>query len=389
VRSFLGKLAAASLMLATAHVAHAASISGSVTNASHVGLAGVTVTLSLAGGSATTNASGAYTISGVASGVYTVTPSLTGYTFTPASRQVTVTTLNVGAVNFTVAGSSGGGGTPPTNPPNTGGGTPPTNPPGTGGGNCGCGGSTNPNALYTISGKITGGSGVTVIGLKVQLLGPPPPPPASQSSTNVKSAQCTSGGNPPSGGNAPSGNNPPPNNNQVPPGANVPPPPPVLATTTTDSSGNFSFSVKCGKYGVAPVPVAGIKFDPPSIPVVVTNANVGGVNFTATAVSTATYSISGTIAGAAGVTVSGLTVSLLGPPPPGGASPPVLVTTTTDSSGHYTFTGVKPGLYGVAPKPVTGVKFDPANRPAPVTNANVTGVNFTASAVSTTAPNRR
>ncbi len=39
---------------------------------------------------ATTSSTGAYTISGLANATYTVTPSLTGYTFSPASSSVTV-----------------------------------------------------------------------------------------------------------------------------------------------------------------------------------------------------------------------------------------------------------------------------------------------------------
>jgi hypothetical protein len=52
------------------------------------------VTVSLTGGTAaapvTTMAGGSYSFTGLANGVYTVTPSRTGYTFTPASSQVTI-----------------------------------------------------------------------------------------------------------------------------------------------------------------------------------------------------------------------------------------------------------------------------------------------------------
>ncbi len=50
-----------------------------------------------------TNARGEYTFgSAVASGVYTVTPSLSGTVFVPSSRTFTVTTANISNVNFTV-----------------------------------------------------------------------------------------------------------------------------------------------------------------------------------------------------------------------------------------------------------------------------------------------
>jgi hypothetical protein len=62
---------------------------------------GTTVTL---GGGATAStvadASGNYTFTGLLADTYTVTPSLTGYTYTPASTQVTITNANVSNVNF-------------------------------------------------------------------------------------------------------------------------------------------------------------------------------------------------------------------------------------------------------------------------------------------------
>jgi len=47
------------------------------------------------------NASGEYTFSDVAPGTYTITPLLTGYAFTPATRQVTVSNSHVTGQNFT------------------------------------------------------------------------------------------------------------------------------------------------------------------------------------------------------------------------------------------------------------------------------------------------
>ena len=66
--------------------------------------AGATVTVSANGstaGTATADASGSYTISNVPNGTYTVTPSLASYTFTPTSASVTVNGANVTGVNFT------------------------------------------------------------------------------------------------------------------------------------------------------------------------------------------------------------------------------------------------------------------------------------------------
>ena len=73
--------------------------------------AGVTINLTgVANASITTNAIGNYSFSGLANGNYTVTPSLTGYTFNPAYINITVnnTNANVTGQNFTVVAGSGG-----------------------------------------------------------------------------------------------------------------------------------------------------------------------------------------------------------------------------------------------------------------------------------------
>jgi len=80
------------------------SIAGRVANSSGVGIAGVTVTRSGSALTVTTNGAGYYTFNGVANGTYTVTPSLSGSTFTPASRSVTVAGANVGSQNFVGSG---------------------------------------------------------------------------------------------------------------------------------------------------------------------------------------------------------------------------------------------------------------------------------------------
>src|SRR5712691_4697757 len=84
--------------------------------------------------------------------------------------------------------------------------------------------------------------------------------------------------------------------------------------------------------------------------------------------NTAGFSMSGTINPAAGG--SGATVALSG-----AAS----VTTAADSSGNYTFPGLPNGSYTVTPGR-TGYAFTPGNQSATVNGANVTGVNFTATA---------
>jgi hypothetical protein len=65
------------------------SISGHIRDGSGSPISGVTVSVS-AGGSATTDANGAYTIDGLTAGTYTLTPSKSGYTFSPPTRTVSV-----------------------------------------------------------------------------------------------------------------------------------------------------------------------------------------------------------------------------------------------------------------------------------------------------------
>jgi inhibitor of cysteine peptidase len=74
------------------------SISGTVTSGG-IALAGVAV--GTTGASATTDASGNYTLSGLANGSFTVIPTKTDYTFTPANLAVTVNGANVTGKNFT------------------------------------------------------------------------------------------------------------------------------------------------------------------------------------------------------------------------------------------------------------------------------------------------
>jgi len=75
------------------------SVSGTIATSGGAGINGVIVSNGVT--SATTNASGAYTLSGVANGTYTLTPSLSGYNFSPGSLSVTVSGANVTGQNFT------------------------------------------------------------------------------------------------------------------------------------------------------------------------------------------------------------------------------------------------------------------------------------------------
>jgi len=85
---------------AASAIATTFTISGRVT-LNGTGLAGVLVTISGAGaGSLTTDATGNFSFSGVQNGNYTITPSVTGYTFVPGNRAVTVNGASLTGQDF-------------------------------------------------------------------------------------------------------------------------------------------------------------------------------------------------------------------------------------------------------------------------------------------------
>ena len=85
------------------------SVSGTIATSAGAGISGVSV--SNGSTSVVTNSSGVYTFTGVANGTYTLTPSLSGFTFSPATRSVSVSGANVTGQNFTGTASGGGGST--------------------------------------------------------------------------------------------------------------------------------------------------------------------------------------------------------------------------------------------------------------------------------------
>jgi hypothetical protein len=140
------------------------------------------------------------------------------------------------------------------------------------------------------------------------------------------------------------------------------------ATTTANSAGAYSFSgLAAGAYAVTPSNT-GFTFNPTTQSAMISAANVTGVNFTATAQTSPTFSISGTITPAAGG--NGAAVLLSGAA--GG-------TTTTNGAGAYTFTGLANGNYTVTPSDA-GFTYSPATQSLTVNGANKTGVNFVATA---------
>jgi carboxypeptidase family protein len=87
-------------------VAQAFSVSGTISPVA--GGSGATVTLSGAATATTiADTSGNYSFTGLGNGTYAVTPSHTGYTFSPTSQNATVNGANVTGINFTAAAQSG------------------------------------------------------------------------------------------------------------------------------------------------------------------------------------------------------------------------------------------------------------------------------------------
>jgi len=133
---------------------------------------------------------------------------------------------------------------------------------------------------------------------------------------------------------------------------------------TSDSSSNYTISnLGAGTYTVTPSK-SGCTFSPASSSVTITSSNVTGVNFTATCTAP-TFSISGN-AGTTGANVSvGSTFA------------------TSDSSSNYTISNLAAGSYTVTPSK-SGCTFSPVSSSVTITTSSVSGVNFTATCGTTT-----
>jgi hypothetical protein len=143
---------------------------------------------------------------------------------------------------------------------------------------------------------------------------------------------------------------------------------PVSSTTTASSSGAYSFSgLAAGTYAVTPSK-AGLGFNPTTQAAVITSSDITGLNFTASAQSGPTFTISGTVTPKA----SGAGVAMLLTGPTG-------ATATTDASGNYSFPGLPNGTYTVTPNK-SGLAFTPTSLSETVNGANQAGVNFAAAA---------
>jgi hypothetical protein len=138
------------------------------------------------------------------------------------------------------------------------------------------------------------------------------------------------------------------------------------ATATANASGAYTVTgLANGSYTVTPI-LTGYTFNPVNQAVTVTGANVTAVNFTATAVAVQTWSITGSV-GASG---SGATIYLTGTS---------TASTTANGSGAYTFSGLANGSYTVTPS-LNGYSFNPASVGVTVNGANATAAAMVATA---------
>ncbi|MFZ3210109.1 MAG: carboxypeptidase regulatory-like domain-containing protein [Terriglobales bacterium] len=324
------------------------SISGTISGA---GGNGATVSL-MGPSSATTtaDASGNYSFNGLANGYYTITPSNSGFTFTPASQNATVNNASVAAVNFstgsssvhpatysisgTISGAGGAGATVNLSGPSI--------------------AATTADAFgnYTFTGMANGSYTVTPSNSGFTFT--PASQPATVSGASVTGINFSTVTYSISGTISGAGGN----------GATVTLSGASSATVTASATGTYTFTnLANGSYTVT-ASNSGFTFTSASQPATVSNASVSGINF-----STVTYSISGTISGAGG---NGATVTL------SGASS---ATVTASATGTYTFSNLTNGSYTVTASK-SGFSFTPASQGATVSNASVTGINFSTVAYS-------
>lgn len=120
----------------------------------------------------------------------------------------------------------------------------------------------------------------------------------------------------------------------------------AVSKTTTSANGNYSFKgLANGSYTITPS-LPGYVFTPTSIAVILKGANDTVKTSTATANTTQTYCLSGTVSGAS---VQNVVITL------NGAN---TGSTVTDANGNYSFCGLVNGDYTITPT-IQGYSFDP------------------------------
>lgn len=303
------------------------------------GTGGATLTLTGTSGATTVaSGTGSYSFTGLPAGTYTVTPSLTGFAFTPGSTTVTISTSSP-TVNFTAASTatfmiSGTAGTGGVTLALTGKSSASTVASSTG--------SYSFTGLapgtYTVTPSLTGfaftpGSTAVTIGAANQTVSFTA---ASTATFTISGTSGTAGATLTLSGKS------------------------SATTTSAGTTGTYSFTgLAAGTYTVTPSK-SGFTFNPASTTVTISSNQT--VNFTPTA---QTWTISGTTG------MTGTAVSLTGA---------TNGSTVSGTGGTYAFTNLPSGTYTLAPS-MTGATFTPAN--TTVTISGNQTVNFTPSSTAT------
>jgi uncharacterized surface anchored protein len=316
-------------------------------------LAGVTVAIQGGSRKAISDSLGRYTIAGLTDGSYTLVPSLTGYGFTPATLDATVSGANVTGKDFTavagigifgkVTGEAASGVTITLQGPLPAATTVTT--------------TTDANGNYVFPDLATGDYLVTP-----SLAGGWTFSPAN---SQVKVVDASVAG-PDFAAIAPTHTLSGKVTGAIVAGIVVTLSGPINGATVTDASGNYSFSgLGSGSYTVTPAR-EGYVFTPTDI-----NATIGTTDLTGQDFQTvATHKISGRVSGDV---VAGVEVSVTGNATLG---------TTTDAAGYFEFAGLLSGTY-VVKASLDGYTFTPPFKPVTLSAADVTDANFTSAAVPT------
>ncbi len=325
-------------------------VSGTITGAS-----AVTVTLSgAATGTTTTDANGAYSFASLANGSYTLTPSKSGYTFSPASTSVTVNGASVSsgtaftaaaAATYALSGTVGGAVASGVTLQLSGAASASTSSDAGGAYSFG----TLAPGTYTVTPALSGYT-FSPASLSVTI-GAADSTANNFTATAVVSSFSISG--------AVSG--------AVAAGVTVTATGAASQSTTTAGDGSYNLpAMPNGAYTLTPS-LAGYTFNPTSHSVTVAGASVTGENFSSTANVAPTYTLSGTVTGP---WIEKVLVTLSG----AGSG-----TTLTDSHGAYSFGNLPAGSYTVTPA-LTGYNYSPASQTLAL-SANTAANAFAASSV--------
>ncbi len=343
-----------------------ASVSGNVSGAV---LNGVTITLSgAASGSTVTNVNGNYLFAGLSNGIYTATPQLSGYTFSPPSQSITINGQDLTGVNFTsisnsvsqtysisgqVSGAVSNGVTMTLS------------------GTSNATATTDINGNYSFTGLVNAGSyTVTPSDSGYSFT------PASQSviinGSSVTGENFTSSAS----GHSIYGNVSANNGGAAAPGVTMAlvQNAVTIATSSTDVNGNFAFAnVPDGTYAITPNLSGGsATFSPSSQTVTVNGSDVNSVNFQ----MNGGYDVSGTVS-YVGAHTGRIYVGLFDP-----NKNAVGLGVSITSPGAFTIRGVPPGSYTLgAAMDILGYgtmnAADPMGGTVIIVNGTMTGQNVT------------